>query len=95
MEMGRGDAAAATWIVRGDGVAATPRLRRGSSAGTESRPATRTESAETRKRPRYEMKRHEVHERVAPPLPGDDLFDDALEQFLFLSADNNGDRPGP
>ena len=41
------------------------------------------------------MKRHEVHERVAPPLPGDDLFDDALEQFLFLSADNNGDRPGP
>ena len=27
--MNRGDAAAATWIVRGDGVAATPRPRRG------------------------------------------------------------------
>ena len=30
--MDRGDAAAKTWIVRGDGVAATPRLRRGDAA---------------------------------------------------------------
>ena len=34
---GSGAAAAATWIVRGDGVAATPRLRRGHSVETESR----------------------------------------------------------
>ena len=39
----------------------------------------------------YHMNRHIVHERIAPPLPGDDLFDEALEQFLFLSADNDGD----
>ena len=39
----------------------------------------------------YHMNRHVVHERVAPPLPGDDLFDEALEKFMFLSADNDGD----
>ena len=39
----------------------------------------------------YHMNRHIVHERVAPPLPGDDLFDEALEKFMFLSADNDGD----
>ena len=40
----------------------------------------------------YEMKRHpDIGDRVQPPAPGDDCFDDALERFLMLSADNDGD----
>ena len=37
----RGDAAARTWIVRGDGVAATPRLGCGSSVSTGAHSGTR------------------------------------------------------
>ena len=39
----------------------------------------------------YEMKKHNVGERVLPPTTGDDTFDEALERFLMLSADNDGD----
>ena len=40
----------------------------------------------------YELKTHpDIGERILPPAPGDDTFDDALERFLMLSADNDGD----
>ena len=39
----------------------------------------------------YELKKHKIGERIHPPSPGDDLFDEQLERFLMLSADNDGD----